>query len=114
MWRDPQISFDHSSTASSKPRIDVLCHVDYVLVCFFLFFFSTIFLQLQDQRRKKTSDASTPPVGNDSPDLGDEELMLLLTRILFEHGKASVGKLGSLLHSYTNNHGLSAMCKGKV
>jgi hypothetical protein len=45
--------------------------------------------------------------------VGDQELVLLLTRILFEHGKASVGKLGSLLHSYTNNHGLSAMCKEK-
>ena len=49
----------------------------------------------------------------DYPEVNDEDLIMLLTRILFEHGKASVGKLGSLLHSYTNNHGLSAMCKEK-
>jgi hypothetical protein len=30
-----------------------------------------------------------------------------------DSGKASVGKLGSLMHSYTNNHRLSAMCKEK-
>ncbi len=46
-----------------------------------------------------------------SADLSENELRLLIGRILHEHGKASVGKLGSLIHSYTNNHRLSAMCK---
>ena len=64
-----------------------------------------------EHRRKKPDSATTTPT--EYPDLGDDDLLMLMTRILFEHGKASVGKLGSLLHSYTNNHGLSAMCKEK-
>jgi hypothetical protein len=52
-------------------------------------------------------------MSSNATDLNDRELMMLISRILFEHGKASVGKLGSLMHSYTNNHRLSAMCKEK-
>jgi hypothetical protein len=45
------------------------------------------------------------------PDLTDSELIAIISRILLEHGQATIGKLGSLLQSYTDNHNLSQFIK---
>jgi hypothetical protein len=49
----------------------------------------------------------------ETPNLSDSELCVLLSHILLEQGKATVGKLGSLLHSYSSNHNLSNFIKEK-
>lgn len=50
----------------------------------------------------------------DIPDITEEDLVDLMKRILKENqGSATVGKLGSLMHSATNNHSLPAMLKAK-
>jgi hypothetical protein len=43
--------------------------------------------------------------------LSDSELIAIIARILHEHGQATIGKLGSLLQSYTDNHNLSQFIK---
>ena len=72
----------------------------------------TSYVNVLESRRKK-ADSNISAHVDSTIEFTDDDMIMLLSRILQEHGKASVGKLGSLLHSYTNNHSLSAMCKEK-
>jgi hypothetical protein len=69
---------------------------------------STILSQMNTHRRR--------PIGLHPikvPDISESELTAILSKILMEHGKATIGKLGSLLQSYSGNHTLSTHIKDK-
>ncbi len=49
----------------------------------------------------------------EAPDLLESELVALVTVLLGMHGTVPIGRMGSMLHTATNNHSLPSMLKAK-
>lgn len=49
----------------------------------------------------------------DAPDFTEAELVALVKKLLLSNGAVTVGKMGSMMHSETNCHGLPAMLKNE-